>query len=41
MITSKEKSKEKPVASLGILEKLLVMIKLSQLNLLEEINETT
>jgi len=43
MITVKEISKEKPVsaASLGTLEKLLIMIKLTQPHLLEEPNETT
>jgi len=43
MITVKEMSKEKPVsaASLDTLEKLLIMIKLTQPHLLEELNETT
>jgi len=43
MITVKEISKEKAVsaASLDTLEKLLVMIKLTQPHLLERLNETT
>ena len=43
MITVREISKEKPVStgSLGTLEKLLIMIKLTQLHLLEELNEAT
>ena len=43
MITVKEISQEKPVsaASLGTLEKLLKIFKLTQPHLLKELNETT